>query len=346
MIATVLLSTVLTAESSLIHLKEDTLVVHNYRFVSGEQLDSVKLHYRTLGTPRRDAKGNIANAVLFLHWTGASGIELLATLFSQVLFGPGQALDLEKYFLIVPDNLGHGQSSKPSDGLGRRFPHYRFADMVSLQHRLVTDRLNISRLHSIVGLSIGGMHAWMWGEQYPEAVESLIPIVAQPAPISGRNLLWRRVIAQAIRTDPAWEKGLPLHRWPATFPLMLLMAEGVGQLETAITNSSDALQFIQTANKAALSKNAIDMVYALEASDDYNPQHLERISARVFALNFADDEFNPVELGVLPAAMNRVKQGSFLMVPSSAETHGHSSQMRPHLWAPFVARSLAQLRKP
>jgi homoserine O-acetyltransferase/O-succinyltransferase len=343
--ALLLAQLILNGENTLLNLKEETLVLDKFTFANGEHLDGLRLHYQTLGTPRRNAKGEIANAILFLHWTGASSQALLAPLFRETLFGPGQALDLEKYFLIVPDHLGHGKSSKPSDGLESKFPCYRFADMVELQHRLVTAKLGISTLYAIVGLSIGGMHAWMWGERYPDAAQRLIPIVAQPAPISGRNLLWRRIITESIRTDASWgtARASQPHGWTSMFPLMLLMAEGLGQLEASVKNSNDALQFIRTASKNAEAKNATDMVYALEASDDYHPQHLEKISAKVFALNFADDEFNPVAFGVLPSAMKRVKHGMHVITPATPETHGHSSQMHPNLWASFVARALAPL---
>lgn len=327
--------------------QEDKYILKNYKFKNGESLAELKIHYSTLGTPKRDADGNITNAVLFLHWTGSSGKDLLSPAFNEALFGDGKALDLKKYFVIVPDNIGHGQSSKPSDGLKARFPKYRFEDMVDIQHRLVTEKLGISRLHLILGLSIGGMHAWMWGEKYPEAMTGLMPIVAQPAPITGRNLLWRRIITQSIRTDAAWKNGDYAEQpqgWRSMFPLMLMMAGSVPQFQNTVKNAAEADAFVQNASQGALQKDANDILYSLESSEDYHPQNLEKIKAKVFALNFADDAFNPVELNILPEAMKRVKNGKFLIVPINSETQGHASQMRPLLWCNEVQDFLAELQ--
>ncbi len=325
---------------------EDDYVIANYEFRSGEILDELRLHYSTLGTPKLDAAGSITNAVLFLHWTGASGADLLAPAFSEELFGAGQALDLTEYFVIVPDNIGHGRSSKPSDGLHARFPRYGFHDMVDLQHRLVTLELGIRQLHLILGLSIGGMHAWMWGEQFPELMRALMPVVSLPAPVSGRNLLWRRIVAQSVRTDPTWKGGSYTEQprgFTTMFPLIQMMLEGVPQLETMISGVPQAEAFVRKSEQAATTKDANDMVYSLESSSDYNPQQLERIEASLFALNFEDDEFNPVELDVLPQAIGRVRNGSYFIVPRSPKTHGHASQMHPELWSEKVAEFLATL---
>ncbi len=336
-------------EAKLLNQTEEDFILKNYKFRNGETIAELRLHYSTLGTPVRDADGNITNAVLFLHWTGGSGADLLAPAFREELFGAGQALDLKRYFVIVPDNIGHGRSSKSSDGLRAKFPRYGFGDMVDLQHKLVTEKLGIPRLHLILGLSIGGMHAWMWGEQHPDAMDALMPVVALPAPVSGRNLLWRRIITQSIRNDPSWKNGDYIEQprgWTAMFPLMLMMAEGVTQLQTTIETPAQAETFVQkAANIAASNKDANDILYSLESSADYNPQHLERIKAKLFALNFADDEFNPVELNVLPEAVKRVKNGNFLIVPASPNTHGHASQMHPQLWSAKVAEFLARLAK-
>jgi homoserine O-acetyltransferase len=325
---------------------EDDYILENYKFKDGETLAELRLHYSTLRTPVRDAAGNITNAILFLHWMSASGEDLLAPAFSKELYGTGQALDLTRYFLIVPDNIGHGRSSKPSDGLHAGFPQYRFGDMVDLQHRLVADKLGIKHLHLILGLSIGGTHTWMWGEQFPDMTGALLPIGCLPAPISGRNAVWRKVIAQSIRTDPEWRNGdytEQPHGLTSMLPLMQMMLEGVPQLQTMIANTGQAEAFVQKIVTAAPSRDANDIMYSLESSADYNPHHLERIKAKLFALNFEDDEINPVELNILPPAIKRVKNGSFYNVPTSLNTHGHSSIARPELWSAKVAEFLATL---
>ena len=243
---------------------EDDYVIANYEFRSGEILDELRLHYSTLGTPKLDAAGSITNAVLFLHWTGASGADLLAPAFSEELFGAGQALDLTEYFVIVPDNIGHGRSSKPSDGLHARFPRYGFHDMVDLQHRLITLELGIRQLHLILGLSIGGMHAWMWGEQFPELMRALMPVVSLPAPVSGRNLLWRRIVAQSVRTDPTWKGGSYTEQprgFTTMFPLIQMMLEGVPQLETMISGVPQAEAFVRKSEQAATTKVVAKSVY-------------------------------------------------------------------------------------
>jgi homoserine O-acetyltransferase/O-succinyltransferase len=344
--STIIQITLQAQEVKLLNHKDDYFFLKNYTFRSGETLDEVRLHYSTLGTPMRDAAGDITNAVLFLHWTGGGAADLLAPAYQEELFGAGRALDLEKYYVIVPDNIGHGRSSKPSDGLRAKFPHYGFSDMIDLQRRLVTEKLGVKRLHLILGLSIGGMHAWMWGEQFPDQVNALMPIVALPAPVSGRNLLWRRIITQAIRTDPTWKNGDYVEQpqsWKMTFPLMLMMAEGVSQFQRTIETPVQAEAFVQKAMQTAANKDANDILYSLESSADYNPQHLERITAKLFALNFADDEFNPVELNVLPEAIKRVKDGRFFIVPTNADTHGHASQMHPKLWSAKVKEFLSVL---
>lgn len=339
--------------SKMLNLIEDDYILKNYQFKSGQSLAELRLHYATFGTPIRDRKGTVTNAVLFLHWSGASGADLMNAAFSKELYGPDQALDLTKYFIIVPDNIGHGRSSKPSDGLHAKFPNYRFADMVDLQHRLVTERLGIPRLRLILGLSIGGMHAWMWGEQYPDAAEALMPVVSLPAPVSGRNALWRKIITEAVRSDPEWKNGNYIeqpHSWTAMFPLTLMMLEGVPQLQQKVENLAQAEAFVKKSqiiaagNKAMNNlKDANDMIYSLESSADYDPRQPERIKSKIFALNFEDDEFNPVELNILPEKIKLVKNGSYFIIPTSPQTHGHSSMAYPELWSSYAAKFLRRL---
>jgi homoserine O-acetyltransferase len=212
-------------------------ILRDFSFADDSSIPELRLHYTTLGEPHRDGKGNIDNAVLLLHWTGASGAALLSAEFQQSLYAAGKPLDAQRYFLIVPDDLGHGQSSKPSDGLRSAFPHYTYGDLVLLQHRLVTEGLGIGRLHAIVGLSLGGMNAWQWVERYPEAVNAVMPVVSLPVKVSGRNLLWRRLAIDWIRDDPGWKNGNYDHN-PSSFPqawqLAMLMIEGVPHLQKVL----------------------------------------------------------------------------------------------------------------
>jgi homoserine O-acetyltransferase len=194
----------------------------NYRFRDGEVLPRVRIHYATLGSPHRNAKGQIDNAILVIHWTGADGNALLSKHYMEALFAAGRPLDATRYFLILPDNVGHGKSSKPSDGLKAAFPKYGYADMVDLQHRLVTEKLGIEHLHAILGMSMGGMNAWQWAEAYPDAMDGVMPVVSMPIPISGRNMLWRRIVIDAIRSDPQWNGGnytSPPQGWLNAFPI-------------------------------------------------------------------------------------------------------------------------------
>lgn len=329
--------------------REGDAVFTDHRFQDGSVLPEVRIHYATLGTPRRDASGEVTNAVLLLHWTSASGEVLRGKPFQDALFAPGRPLDATKYFLIFPDSVGHGRSSKPSDGLRTKFPAYGYGDMVELQHRLVTQTLGIRRLHAIVGLSMGGMNAWQWSELYPDAVEGVMPIVSLPTRIAGRNLLWRRFVAGQIRGDPEWKDGLytaPPRGWLEAFPVFRMMLDGVPHLQATLPDSQAADAFIATARAQAASMDANDLLYALESSRDYDPEGaLGDIEARVFALNFSDDEFNPVSLRTLETLMPRVKRGRFVVQEGHANSFGHFTQAHPELWADQVAAFLKFLEE-
>ncbi|TSC34513.1 alpha/beta fold hydrolase [Corallococcus sp. Z5C101001] len=326
---------------------EADAIFTGHRFQDGMVLPEVRIHYATLGTPRRDASGAVTNAVLMLHWTGASGEVLRGKPFQDALFAPGRPLDATKYFLIFPDSVGHGRSSKPSDGARMKFPAYGYGDMVALQHQLVTGTLGISRLHAIVGLSMGGMNAWLWSELYPEAVEGVMPIVSLPTRIAGRNLLWRRFVSRQIREDPEWRNGdytAPPRGWREAFPVVRMMLDGVPHLQATLPDAPAADAFIASAMAQAEGMDANDILYSLESSRDYDPEAgLGAIQARVFALNFSDDEFNPVSLRTLEALMPRVKHGRFVVQAGDARSFGHFTQAHPELWAEQVAAFLAFL---
>lgn len=304
-----------------------------YRFRSGETLDRIRLHYSTAGTPVRDSRGEIVNAVLMLHWTGGSHESMQSEEFGLSLYGPGKPLDLANHYLIFPDNLGHGASSKPSDGLRARFPRYGYRDMVELQHQLVTETLGIRKLRSIVGISMGGMHAWMWAELWPEAVAGIVPVVAMPMRISGRNLVWRRIVARQIRTDPEWLAGeyrSSPRGFREAYTIFRMMLHGVQQLQDLIPDVAAADGFVESAAAQGAGIDANDLLYALEASEDYAPVP-ERILTKVLAINFADDEFNPV-LMVKPL-IYRVPNGRLVLLSGGA---GHQSHGLASRWAERV----------
>jgi homoserine O-acetyltransferase/O-succinyltransferase len=319
----------------------------NYRFHDGEILPRLHIHYSTLGSPHRNAQGQIDSAVLVIHWTGADGKTLLSKNYMDALFAPGRPLDATRYFLILPDNVGHGQSSKPSDGLKAAFPKYGYADMVDLQHRLVTEKLGIEHLHAILGMSMGGMNAWQWAEAYPDAMDGIMPVVSMPIPISGRNMLWRRIVIDAIRSDPQWSGGnytAPPQGWLKAFPLMEMMLDGVPHLQILVPDGPAADRFIADARSQAISIDANDILYSLSSSADYDPQPgLAAIKTKVYALNFADDEFNPVELHVLEELMPRVRGGRFIIQAASAKSLGHLTMAHPELWSEHVAEFMQSL---
>ncbi len=320
--------------------EEHDVDLGRYTFRSGETLPSLRIHYATLGSPHRDTSGNVDNAVLVLHWTSASSEAVRSDEYVRSLYGAGKPLDPASHFLVFVDNVGHGRSSKPSDGLHARFPHYGYRDMVDIQHRVVSEQLGIRRLRAIVGMSMGGMHAWLWAESHPNDVEAIMPVVALPTRISGRNLIWRRIVSRAIRTDPDWHNGdyrEPPRGWTEAFPLFRMMLDGVPHLHATIPDRTSADAFVQSAVDQATRMDANDVLYSLESSEDYDPEpDLGKIRARVFALNFSDDEFNPVELGTLERLIARVPGAEFVIQRGTPSSHGHLTQAHPALWANHV----------
>jgi homoserine O-acetyltransferase len=319
----------------------------NYQFRDGETLDRVRIHYATLGSPHRNGHGDIDNAVLVLHWTGTDGHALLTSTFMRALFDPGRPLDARRYYLIFADSIGHGRSSKPSDGLKARFPHYGYRDEVDLQYRLVTRTLGIKHLHAILGLSMGGMNAWQWAEAYPDAMDGIMPVVSLPIAVSGRNLLWRRMVIDEIRFDPDWQGGnytKSPQGWFRGYALLRMMIDGVPHLQALIPDGAAADRFIQDARKEADSIDPYDNLYSLESSEDYDPQPgLTSIRAKVLALNFSDDEFNPSELHVLDRLMPMVPHGRFILQEGSETSYGHLTMAHPELWSQHVAAFMHDL---
>jgi homoserine O-acetyltransferase/O-succinyltransferase len=325
-------------------------IIRDFQFKSGEVLPELRMNYLTLGSPRRDAKGIVRNAVLILHGTTGSSSQFLRPEFAEQLYGPGQLLDVTKYYLIIPDNIVHGKSSKPSDGLRARFPAYGYRDMIEAQHRLLVHGLQVNHLRIIIGTSMGGMHTWMWGETYPEFADALLPLASLPTQISGRNRAWRRLIIDAIRSDTEWIKGdyeiQPPSLRTASEMLYLMSENPVLRAKEGPTLAlaDQALHRYLTNRMPAMDAN--DVLYAVEASRDYDPgPDLEKITAPLVAINFADDLINPPELRVLEKEIKRVKRGKAIVIPFSDKTRGHGSHTTATLWQKHLSRLLKKTER-
>ena len=327
---------------------ENDFVIRDFRFESGQTLPELRLHYTTLGTPVRDASGHTTNAVLILHGTSGSGRQFLQPQFARELFLSGQLLDVRKYYVILPDDIGHGRSSKPSDGLRARFPAYGYRDMVLAEHKLVVDGLGVDRLRLVMGTSMGCMHAWMWAETWPDQMGAVMPLACLPVAIAGRNRFWRKLTIDGIRQDPEYKDGdyrvqpQGALRLAATTFLLAGAAPLEMQKRLATREAADLAEEEAT-RKFVASHDANDLLYALSASSDYDPSHdLEKITAPVLFVNSADDFINPPELGIAEREIQRVKRGKFVLLPASAATHGHGSHTWAALWRPYLAELLGE----
>jgi homoserine O-acetyltransferase/O-succinyltransferase len=326
---------------------EATFVSRDFRFVSGESLPELRLHYTTLGQPRRDVSGVVRNAVLMLHGTTGSGSGLVGPMSS--LFAPGELLDTTRYFVILPDGIGHGRSSKPSDGLRMKFPKYTYDDMVEAQHRMLVDGLRVTHLRLILGTSMGCMHAWVWGERYPDFTDGLAPFACAPTAIAGRNRMIRKMIIEDITNDPAWKGGdytePPLLGMRAAMGGLFIMTSApLVQQRQAPTRAAADSSIVAYLNRQARALDANDVIYAFEASRDYDPSPmLEKVTAPVLAINSADDFVNPPELGLMEKLMPRVKQGRYVLIPTSEQTRGHGTHSRPSVWHDYLADFLKSL---
>jgi len=307
---------------------ERDFVVHDFHFANGETLPEVRIHYATIGDAHNPA-------VLVLHGTGGSLRQFLNDHFSGVLFASGGLLDASRFFIVIPDNVGHGKSSKPSDGLHMKFPHYDYADMIELQHRLLVDALGVKHLYLVMGTSMGGMHTWMWGERYPDMMDGLVPLASAPTQIAGRNRIWRKMMIDDLNAGHLAE----------AVQILLIAGSAPLQWQKAAPTRDDADRWLAEQMKARLvATDATDLLYALESSRNYDPSpDLEKIAAPLLAINSADDFINPPELGIMEKLMPKVKRGKYVLIPISDQTRGHGTHTWPAVWQGYLKEFLGTL---
>jgi homoserine O-acetyltransferase/O-succinyltransferase len=317
--------------------KQGSWIARDFKFHTGDTMPELRLHYTTLGEPT-------GQPVLVLHGTGGSATNMLTPAFAGELFGAGQPLDATKYYIIIPDSIGHGKSSKPSDGMKTAFPKYNYEDMVDAQYRLVSEGLGIKQLRLVIGNSMGGMHAWIWGVKYPDAMDVLVPMASQPTEMAARNWMLRRIMLETIRNDPDYDRGnyktQPRMMKYAIQAYGIASAGGTLAYQSLAPTAAKADKMVDERLATAVTADANDFVYAWGSSQDFNPSAgLEKIEATVLAINAADDERNPPETGVTDAAMKRIKNGKLYLIPASTETRGHLTTGN----AKFYARQLQEL---
>ncbi|WP_447762382.1 alpha/beta fold hydrolase [Sphingopyxis panaciterrae] len=321
------------------------VTLDNFTFASGEKLPELKIHFTALGTPQRDAKGDITNAVMILHGTGGTGKQFLQPQFADELFGSGQPLDAQKYYIILPDNIGHGGSSKPSDGLRMKFPKYDYDDMVGAQYRMLTEKLGVKKLKLILGTSMGCMHAFVWGETRPGFAEKLAPFACLPVEIAGQNRMWRALAIDAIEADPAWNGGdykePPAAGLRTVASLLMIAGANPLALQAQYPTRAAAEKYKDEAFARAFGRSdANDIIYQIDASRTYNPwPNLEKITVPVLWINSADDFINPSGYGITQKAAPRMPRAKFILIDASPETKGHGT----HTWAKFWKDDLAKL---
>jgi homoserine O-acetyltransferase/O-succinyltransferase len=328
---------------------EGTFVIKDFRFRDEEALPELRLHYVTLGSPHRNPSNEIDNAILLLHSTGGDTTEFFGPEFSEPLFGAGKAFDLAKFYIIIPDAIGHGKSSKPSDGLRAHFPHYDYEDMVTAQYRLVTQKLGVSHLRLVMGLSMGGMHTWLWGERYADMMDTLMPISALPVEIAGRNRLWRRMVIDAIRDDPEWKNGdyeQEPHGYARIVPLIAMMVSSPVRLYEKYPTRASADAFYEHLLQVGTTRDANDRLYQYDASRNYNPTaDLDKIKAKLLLIVFADDQINSPEFGALDREMPHVINGRFVIAPAGKDSDGEGNNTNAKLWHTYLEDLLSSVTR-
>ncbi|MBV9408834.1 MAG: alpha/beta fold hydrolase [Candidatus Eremiobacteraeota bacterium] len=326
---------------------DGTYVVPSFQFADGETLANLKLHYVTLGTPHRNAAGHVDNAVLILHGTGGDTNQFLRDIFAGVLFVPGGALDPARYFIVVPDGIGHGKSSKPSDGLHAKFPHYGYRDMVRAQHDLLVDALHVDHLRLVMGTSMGGMQTWLWGETYPTMMDALMPLASLPVQISGRNRVWRDMIVDDLRNDPGYAGGeytAEPHGMKAAVDMLWFVGSAPLYDQSLLPTRDRADAYYESDVKTRVPRyDANDTIYEFESSRDYDPEaQLGTIVAPLLAINSADDQINPPELGIAEREITKVPHGRFVLLPITPETRGHGTHTYAKIWQSYLTDLLAK----
>ncbi len=325
---------------------EGDYIVKKFNFKSGESLDNLSLHYTTIGKPTKGKDGKVNNAVLIMHGTTGTGQQFLSAQFAGNLFGPGQLLDATKHFIILTDDIGHGKSSKPSNGLHMKFPKYNYDDMVLANYILLTEHLKVDHLRLVMGTSMGGMHSWVWGYTYPDFMDALMPLASLPVEIAGRNRIQRKMAIDLIQMDPEF-KGGEYTKQPllglsgAINSLMFMVSTPLQQQKTAPTRELAEIAMKRTLERYQASLDANDLIYAFDSSRDYNPApHLSKIKAPLIAINSADDQVNPPELGVMEKEITKVKGGKYILIPISDATRGHGTHSNPKIWGQYLAELL------
>ena len=318
--------------------QEGDFTLRDFHFKSGETLAEVRVHYYTFGKPAKDSSGHTTNAVLILHGTGGTGRQFLSPLFAGVLFGPGQLLDVTRYFVILPDNIGHGKSSKPSDGMHAHFPQYDYDDMVAAQHELLEKGLGVDHLRLVLGTSMGCMHSWVWGETFPDFMDALMPLACLPVQIAGRNRVWRDMVIQGIRQDPDWKGGdyttEPRAALQISADFLIIAGSAPLVMQKNLPTRDAANKYVDDAVKRSTATlDANDFLYAVSSSRNYDPSsQLDKITAPVMFINSADDFINPPELGIAEREIKKVKNGRFILIPISDKTHGHGTHTDAAVW--------------
>jgi homoserine O-acetyltransferase/O-succinyltransferase len=326
--------------------KPGDYIAHDFHFGDGGSLPGLKLHYLTLGTPHRDAAGHVDNAVLLLHGTGGDAHSLFSPVFSKILFGPGQPLDITKYFLIFPDDIGHGESSRPSDGLRMNFPHYDYDDMVRSQHQMLLDGLHVDHLRLILGTSMGCMQSFVWGETYPGFSDALMPLACLPVQLAGRNRMMRYMAIENIERDPIWNKGNytaePTEGLRSANELLLIMGSAPLVMQTNEPTRQQAETYAdKTLDRLTATTDANNMIYYFDASRNYDPsQHLDRITVPVMWINSADDFINPPELGIAEKMVHTMPNAQFVLIPISDKTRGHGTHTQAAIWQNYLIQLL------
>ena len=325
---------------------EGDFVVRDFKFKSGQSMSEVRLHYTTLGKPATDAQGRTTNAVLILHGTGGSGQQFLAPYFANELFNPGQALDASRYYLILVDGIGHGKSSKPSDGMHAHFPDYDYDDMVALHHALLTEGLKVNHLRLVFGTSMGCMQSFVWGETYPDFMDALMPMACLPVQIAGRNRVWRKMVMDGIRADPEWKNGdyttEPLQGVRFALDSLIIAGSAPIPMQMSMPTRDDADKWLDKFFRdRAAGIDVNDFLYQVNSSRNYDPSaNLEKITVPVMWINSADDFINPPDLGIAEQQVKRLKNGEFVLIPASEQTHGHGTHTYAAIWKQYMAEIL------